>query len=236
MNHRVRVLNTAILVLILAAMAAQLGCGDRSSPSTKTEQLRLAADQGHASAQYRLGFMYANGEDVPEDDAEAVRWWRLAAEQGDAEAQNNLGLQYNIGEGAPQDSQEAVKWFRLAAEQGHASAQYNLGLLYASGAEGVTQDYQEAVRWYLLAAGQGHADAQFYLGRRYTKGEGVPQDYVQAHKWVNLAASRTPPEMGGYRSLVRDSLAEEMTALQIAEAQRLAREWEPKTWEQLKDE
>ena len=52
----------------------------------------LAADQGHADAQYNLGLMYANGEGVVEDDAEAVRWYRLAADQGHADAQHNLGL------------------------------------------------------------------------------------------------------------------------------------------------
>ena len=68
----------------------------------------------------------------------------------------------------------------------------------------------------------------------YNNGEGVPQDYVQAHKWVNLAASRTTERAEDYR-LTRDKLAEKMTASQVAEAQRLAREWQLKTWEQLKD-
>ena len=43
-------------------------------------------------AQYNLGFLYDNGWGVPEDDAEAVRWYRLAADQGDASAQYNLGV------------------------------------------------------------------------------------------------------------------------------------------------
>ena len=39
--------------------------------------------------------MYASGEGVPEDDAEAVRWYRLAADQGHADAQYNLGWMYD---------------------------------------------------------------------------------------------------------------------------------------------
>jgi TPR repeat protein len=66
----------------------------------------------------------------------------------------------------------------------------------------------------------------------YDTGQGVPQDYVQAHTWINLAASRATTGEAKYR-LARDSLAERMTASQVAEAQRLAREWQPKTWEQL---
>ena len=64
---------------------------------------------------------------MPQDDAEAVRWFRLAAEQGDATAQNNLGVRYGTGRGVPQDDAEAVRWYRLAAEQGHASG-YWIGL------------------------------------------------------------------------------------------------------------
>jgi len=44
--------------------------------------LRSLAEQGHAEAQYNLGVMYDYGEGVPEDDAEAMKWFRLAAEQG----------------------------------------------------------------------------------------------------------------------------------------------------------
>ena len=83
--------------------------------------------------------MYANGQGVPQDYAEAIKWFVLAAERGDANAQYNLGLYYANGRGVPQDDAEAVKWFRKAAEQGDASAQYNLGLFYASG-RGVAQD------------------------------------------------------------------------------------------------
>ena len=46
----------------------------------------LAAEQGVAGAQFRLGVVYAEGRSVAQDDKESVRWFRLAAEQGDAEA------------------------------------------------------------------------------------------------------------------------------------------------------
>ena len=84
-----------------------------------------------------------------------------------------------------------------------------------------------------LAAEQGVASAQGNLGVMYDNGEGVPQDYVQAHKWINLAAASRTTKAGDYR-LARDAVAEKMTASQVAEAQRLAREWQQKTWEQLK--
>ena len=76
--------------------------------------------------------MYANGEGVLKDEAEAVRWYRLAAEQGDAAAQFNLGLMYANGEGVLKDEAEAVRWYRKAVEQGYAGAQLNLGVMYAT--------------------------------------------------------------------------------------------------------
>ena len=59
------------------------------------------------------------------------------------------------------------------------------------------------------------------LGMIYGKGEGVPPDYVQAHMWFNLAAV-TGSEIALEN---RDLIAKEMTPIQVAEAQRLAREW-----------
>ena len=123
------------------------------------DEFRKAAEQGDAGAQFILGGMYARGEGVAKDDAEAVKWFRSAAAQGHATAQNNLGVMYTYGRGVPKDDEEAVKWYRLAAEQGDADAQYSLGWMYDNG-KGLPEDDAEAVKWYRLAAEQGDADAQ----------------------------------------------------------------------------
>ena len=52
---------------------------------------RMAADQGDALAQSRLGLMYEKGRGVGRNYAEARRWYQKAADQSDALAQNNLG-------------------------------------------------------------------------------------------------------------------------------------------------
>jgi hypothetical protein len=119
-----------------------------------------------------------------------------------------------------------VAELQVLAEQGNADAQYNLGHLSEIG-DGVPLDDAEAVRWIRLAAEQGNADAQYNLGARYAYGSGVPQDDVQAHIWYNLAASRLQTDLlreSSARS--RDEVAKRMTPEQIAEAQRLAREWD----------
>ena len=141
-----------------------------------------------------LGFMYANGRGVPEDDAEAVKWYRKAAEQGHAEAQYQLGTMYNDLWNdlwsALRDDAEAVKWYRMAAEQGHAEAQFRLGFMYDLG-WGVPKDNAEAVKWYRKAAEQGHAEAQHSLGGMYDLGvQGVPEDDAEAAKWYRKAAEQ----------------------------------------------
>ena len=112
--------------------------------------------------------MYYHGAGVPQDYAEAVKWYRKAGEQGYAGAQYNLGFMYAKGKGVPQDYAEAGKWYRKAAAQGLAEAQNNLGIMYAKG-KGVPQDYHEAAKWYRKAAEQGLAEAQNNLDLMYAK-------------------------------------------------------------------
>ena len=203
------------------------------------------AEQGVPGAQVRFATMYYFGQGVPKDLEEAVRWFRLAAEQGDPVAQNQLGYMHTEGEGGPKDDVEAVKWYRMAAVQGSDEAQFSLGYRYGQG-EGVPQDYAEAVRWWRANAERGAAKGMFALGFMYEFGqEGVLQDYVQAHKWFNLAtlgrrssASRTSMAFTDIDLAVsrRVELAKKMTPEQVAEAQRLAAKWKPKTWEVIRQE
>jgi len=118
------------------------------------------------------------------------------------------------------DYATAMQLFRPLADQGNAIAQFNLGVMYEN-SKGVPQDYAEAMKWYLLAADQGGAGAQFNLGGMYANGKGVPRDYVRAYMWFNLAAAQGI--QGAERN--RDGTALHMTPEQIAEAQKLAREW-----------
>lgn len=142
------------------------------------------------------------------------------AERGTAEDQYNLGLRYEKGMGVPQSYTEAAYWYRLAAMQGYRDGQYKLCELSEQG-HGVPQDYQESLRWCGLAADQGHGRAMFVLGRLYHTAHGVPHDLVRAHMWYNLATAHGYDDGKKWR----DRLADEMSPSQVAEAQKLAREW-----------
>lgn len=112
------------------------------------------AEQGNASAQSNLGFMYERGHGVTQNYETAANWYALAAEQGDAAAQSNLGGMYDLGKGVPEDDKTAVKWLMLAAGQGHAAAQTYLGVMYING-EGVPTDYLRAFMWWSIGANHG---------------------------------------------------------------------------------
>ena len=66
------------------------------------------------AAQSIPGFMYVNGQGVPQDYGKAAEWYRKAAAQGFADAQSNLGMMYANGQGVPLNMVEAYKWFSLA--------------------------------------------------------------------------------------------------------------------------
>lgn len=103
----------------------------------------------------------------------------------------------------------------------------SVGLASADYAEAMRhyerQDYRQALQAFGEPARSGDADAQYMLGRMHEAGNGTAQDFVEAHKWYNLAAAR------GHRHAAeaRNSLAERMTAGQIAEAQQATRGWQP---------
>lgn len=101
---------------------------------------------------------------------------------------------------------------------GLASADYSDAMRYYD-----RQEYRQALQEFGAAARNDDADAQYMLGRLHEAGNGTPQDFVQAHKWYNLAAARGH----SHAAEARDSLAERMTSGQVAEAQQLARGWQP---------
>jgi len=177
---------------------------------------RSAPDPAVASAAFQKG-----------DFPTALTLAQPLAEQGNTSAQTILALIYYRGRGVTQNHHEAVKWFRRAADQGDATAQFYLGVMFAEG-QGVPQDYAEAAKWYRLAAERGDAQAQYNLGLAYIEGEGVTPDNVAAHMWFNLAAARFPATDTRNRLAAvknRDVVAAKMTPEQVAEAQKLAREW-----------
>ncbi len=85
-------------------------------------------------------------------------------------------------------------------------------------------DYATALQLFRPLAEQGNATAQHNLGHMYEMGLGVTRDYVLALMWYTLAAARG----NTFAQKNRDANVKKMTPAQIAEAQKLAREWKIK--------
>lgn len=124
---------------------------------------RKAAEQGSAEAEFALGLMYANGQGVKKNNAEAVNWYRKSAEQGLPEGQNALGFMLEKGRGVPKNPTDALNWYHKAADQGWAAAQYHLGLLYYKGPRAM-RDQVEAYKWFVILT-TVHGDVDFVRER-----------------------------------------------------------------------
>ena len=90
--------------------------------ATALQEWTPLVEAGDADAQYNLGIMYRDGQGVPQDYKEAVKWFRLAAEQGNTNAQTNLVSKYRKGDGVPQDNTMAHMWYNIASANGNEKA------------------------------------------------------------------------------------------------------------------
>ncbi len=135
-----------------------------------------------------LGMRYDEGDGVPQDYSEALRWYRLAAAQGYTDGQWHVGLMYKDGTGVPRDCAEAVKWHRMASDRGNAYAQFMLGVMYDDG-NCVAKDLVLSYMWFSLsAAGMP---------------PGGPHDLAVRSR-DKLAAKMTATQLAESRRLVRE--------------------------------
>ena len=183
-----------------------------------------AADQRLKEAYTNLGVMYENGFGVEFDEARAVDLYRQARLQGSLEGLlQQIGFladpRIDIVVATPDYLQRLLR----QAELGDVISQFQCGyhLLGSGGAGGVPADYAAAADLFGKAAANGINTAMTNLGLLYFRGLGVPQDYVLGFMWVSLGAR------SGRDLLVetRDNLMSFLTASQINEAQRMAREF-----------
>jgi len=146
-----------------------------------------------------------------------------SADQSNVQAETALGYCYATGQGVAKEDTEAAKWYREAAEQNFAQAELNLGNCYANG-QGVAKDDAEAVKWYRKAAEQGFAQAQISLALSYALGQGVAKDYVESYKWTLLAANQGDKDAKETMPTLESNMSRE----QIAEGQKMARNFKPR--------
>lgn len=83
--------------------------------ATAYQEWEPLAQQGDASSQFQLGWLYLEGNGVPQDLQQGINWYTRSAEQGYAFAQTALGRLYEQGRGVPQSLPMAFMWYSIAA-------------------------------------------------------------------------------------------------------------------------
>jgi hypothetical protein len=121
---------------------------DQRVQAQSLADLRRAADQGDADAEWQMGVRYHSGEDVPRDDVQAMQWFLRAAGRGHVPAQATLGAYYWAGRGVPQDLSKAYFWSALALAQGDENSKSRLeGLASQMTQAQVSAARQQAEVW-----------------------------------------------------------------------------------------
>lgn len=125
------------------------------SSKNEVKELQKKAKKGDPAAQFSLGWMYANGQGVPQNDVEAARYYTQVVENDpmSSVAQFSLGFMYIQGRGVEIDHKKAMELFSKAAALNHPNAQFYLGFLYLNG-WGVTRNEACALEWFRKAAAQ----------------------------------------------------------------------------------
>jgi hypothetical protein len=227
--------------------------GLRREMTAEIEKLRSRAENGDEAAQLGMARLFYNMPEGVHpktgtrllkwnDFNAAAHWYRKAAKQGSVEAKYKVGVMYSKGEGlihgpnfdlASNELKSVIKRVEeliLLEEKPSRrdylggiinSSGFRLGELYRTGGEAFPADMQSAAKWYEKGAEYGNAASQMQLGLAYLEGSGVPQDFVLAHMWFNLAAAQS---QDGARE-AREKLTTILTPDQVAEAQRMAREY-----------
>ncbi len=180
---------------------------------------KKAADQGDASAQARLGTIFADEKLGRLDYAQAVSWYRKAADQGLREGELGLGMRYLFGQGVAQNLEEARRWLTPAANQGHPYAQFLLAKMFESG-QGGPVDITAAVKYYQPAADFGIPQAQYRLGLLLASDRGNGSSLVSAHKWLVLAQDAVKESGASAQELQKL-----LTPTQRAQAEHEIDEW-----------
>ena len=169
---------------------------------------RIAAEQGHALAQFDLGMCYETGRGVEADVPAAMHWYGRAMAQGNMAAHFNFGKLWSFGGDGVDDASTPADRFRALADEGDAVAQWVTGLCHESGRAGAVTDADAAARYFQLGAAQGFGPALCSLAGSYEQGLGVSQDPERALSLYHQAAMlNVPAAMYRLGCLFRDGNA-----------------------------
>ncbi|MGL4767892.1 MAG: tetratricopeptide repeat protein [Formosimonas sp.] len=167
----------------------------KTNPSKNEQLTKLAAEQGHPTAQFFVALQH-----FPKFQ-EVEHWLLKSASSGDSRAQYLLGVLHEKGTLQSNGSIDAAKWYLLSANQGHSYAQNNLGALYLSAADGLLPKNQEqAFHWLKKSSEQNNPKGQYNLGKMYFRGVFVLKNTTEALRLLEQSAAQSYPKAQNYLS------------------------------------
>lgn len=219
--------------ICLVAGAALLVSSAAAQPQDLVA-LKAQAGAGNLAAMVKLGQAHAEGAGVPQNYADAMRWFRAAADKGSSAGMVRLGQLYFDGKGVTKDYAEALKWHRASAAKGNAEATWYVGMAYLIGAA-VPKNPAEAVRWFRMSAAKGDPRGQNSLAEMLRTGSGVARDPAAALKLYRLSADQgNATALYNMANMFREGLGvpkDEEEAYRLREAAKSA---DPKKWRTFK--
>jgi len=202
------------------AYAFMMAAGDAGFPNVEELVSHIAISKiDAAEAQMSLGTMYELGVDLPQNYANAAKWYRKAVSDGNPAAHVALANLLFRGKGVRKNDTEGFHLCETAAKH-----DFGPGLLCDAYAKengmGTEQNIQEAIKNYTKAAEFHQVPAAQALSRIYAEGKEVPQDFVNAYTWLLVAEGFGFPD-----NEKMASLSTRMNRNQIAKASRHANDW-----------
>lgn len=162
---------------------------------------------------------FSNEESQASETKVAFEKMAELVKQGNPDAIHGTALLL-LSTGQPNDLANAVHFLKMNSKNGYSESQYYLARLYLNG-QGVPQDFTKGIELLNLSAKSRNSSAHNALAALYLTGTHFLQDDVLAHVHFNIAASLGDKEAIQFRDKLNAQLSKE----QIAEAQKLAREW-----------
>lgn len=203
----------------LAKLNAYARGQERDADIVRDHLVRAAAI-GSSHAYYVLGEVFNDPYAFGEHPKEALNWYLMAAENDAAAYLVNGHYRPGKGQWFRLISPEGVKLTQEKADLGNQYAQFNTGLRYHFG-EGVGTNYDIAEKYFIMAARQGNVEAQKFVAQNRARNTEKNSDLVFIDTWLTIAS------LNGDKEATRNKAKMEvnMSADQIAEAEKAAREW-----------
>jgi uncharacterized protein len=198
---------------VVDAMRAAIQSYVAGNKEDAMKSLSLAADQGHAPAQWKMARMYAEGDGVPRDDLRAFDNYSRVCDRHADDAPDSptapfvssafiaLGTYYLKGipdSPIKPDPRRAREMFTYSATYfGDPQAQFVLAHLYFDGVGG-QKDRRQGMRWLNLSAEKGYRLAQGELGRMLFHGDNGPHQKARGLMWLTLASDGADPQQDAW--------------------------------------